>query len=76
VNENGHRVILASLESQTDDTEDTTIADDSMAVVDTLRKAMSEGDVDVLRERIRQQPRWSPARWAKQGAGRFRSAVT
>jgi transposase-like protein len=29
------------------------MADDSMALVDTLRKAMSEGDVDVLREGVR-----------------------
>lgn len=29
------------------------MADDSMALVDTLRKAMNEGDVDVLREGVR-----------------------
>ena len=29
------------------------MADDSMALLDTLRKAMAEGDVDVLREGVR-----------------------
>ena len=39
----GHRVILASLELQTDDTENTTMADDRMAVLDTVRKAIADG---------------------------------
>jgi transposase-like protein len=29
------------------------MADDSMALLDTLRKAIAEGDVDVVREGIR-----------------------
>ena len=53
VNENGHRVILASLEVETDDTENTTMADDSMALLETLRKASADGDVDFLREGVR-----------------------
>ena len=53
VNECGHRVILASLESETDDTENTTMADDSMSLLETLRKVSAEGEVDVLREGVR-----------------------
>jgi hypothetical protein len=34
----------------TDDTEETTMAEDRMAVLETVRKAISEGDVDFLRE--------------------------
>jgi putative transposase len=33
--------------------EDTTMADDSMAVLDTVRKAIAAGDVDFLREGVR-----------------------
>ena len=32
---------------------DTTVADDSMALLETLRKATGGGDVDVLREGVR-----------------------
>jgi len=39
--------------SETDDTENTTIADDSMSLLETLRKVSAEGDVDVLREGVR-----------------------
>ena len=53
MNECGHRVILASLESETDDTENTTMADDSMSLLETLRKVSAEGEVDVLREGVR-----------------------
>src|SRR6478672_10721973 len=37
----------------TDDTEDTEVANESMAVIETLRKASAGGDVDILREGIR-----------------------
>ncbi len=38
------------------------MAGDSMALVDTLRKAVSEGDVDVMREESASSPRrpWMP----------------
>ena len=49
---NGHRVILAALESETDDERDTTMADDSMALLDSVRKAIEEGDGDFLRETV------------------------
>jgi transposase-like protein len=41
------------LEVRTDDTENTTMADDSMALLETLRKISAEGEVDVLREGVR-----------------------
>ena len=50
---NGHRVILASLDSETDDTENTTMADDSMSLLETLRKVSADGDLDLLREGVR-----------------------
>jgi transposase-like protein len=53
VNENGHRVILASLDLESTTRRDTTMADDRMAVLDTVRKAISDGDVDFLREGVR-----------------------
>ena len=53
VNEGGHRVILASLGYQIDDAEDTTMADDSMSLLETLRKAIADGDPDFLREGVR-----------------------
>jgi transposase-like protein len=53
VNENGHRVILASLDLQPTTRRDTTMADDRMAVLDTVRKAINDGDVDFLRESVR-----------------------
>src|SRR5450759_2347608 len=39
--------------SETDDTENTTMADDSMSLLETLRKVSADGDVDVLREGVR-----------------------
>jgi transposase-like protein len=53
VNEYGHRVILASLDLQPTTRRDSTMADDRMAVLDTVRKAISDGDVDFLREGVR-----------------------
>src|ERR1035437_1784660 len=53
VNENGHRVILASLDLQPTTRRNTTMAEDRMAVLDTLRKALASGDVDFLREGVR-----------------------
>jgi transposase-like protein len=50
---NGHRVILASLDLQPTTRRDTTMADDRMAVLETVRKAISDGDVDFLREGVR-----------------------
>ena len=53
VNENGHRVILASLEWEPTTRRDTTMAEDRMAVLETVRKAIADGDVDFLREGVR-----------------------
>ena len=53
MNESGHRVILASLDLQPTTRRDTTLADDRMAVLDTVRKAITTGDVDFLREGVR-----------------------
>lgn len=50
MNENGHGVILASLDWKPTTRRDTTIADDRMAVLDTVRKAISVGDADFLRK--------------------------
>lgn len=33
--------------------EDTTVADDSMSLLETLRKVSADGDVDLLREGVR-----------------------
>jgi hypothetical protein len=41
------------LEFGTDDRRYTTVADDNMALVETLRKMSADGDVDVLREGVR-----------------------
>jgi putative transposase len=40
------------LESETDDERDTTMADDSMALLDSVRKAIEDGDGDFLREAV------------------------
>src|ERR1035437_1957109 len=37
----------------TDDTENTTMADDSMSLLETLRKMSADGEVDILREGVR-----------------------
>jgi transposase-like protein len=40
------------LESEADDERDTTVADDSMTLLETLRKATAGAEVDVLREGV------------------------
>jgi putative transposase len=52
VKRNGHRVILASLEVRNRRRRRTTVADDSMALLDGVRKAIEEGDGDFLRETV------------------------
>jgi hypothetical protein len=46
----GHRVILTTLEFGTDVEEVNPMADDRMAVLEVLRKAAGDGDLDFLRE--------------------------
>jgi transposase-like protein len=53
VNENGHRVILVSLEVGNRRRKDTEMAEDRMALLDMLRKATAAGDTDFLREGVR-----------------------
>jgi putative transposase len=53
VNENGHRVILASLEVRNRRRKDTEMAEDRMALLEMLRKATADGDADFLREGVR-----------------------
>jgi transposase-like protein len=52
VNENDHRVILASLEVRNRRRRRTTVVDESMALLDGVRKAIEEGDGDFLREAV------------------------
>jgi hypothetical protein len=57
VKKNGHSIILASLEVRNRGRRRTTMADDSMAVVDGVRTAIEDGDGDFLREAVICWPR-------------------
>ena len=62
MNESGHHVILASLEWKPTTRREAAMAEDRMAVLDTVRKAIGHGDVDFLAKGSASSPRrsWRP----------------